>query len=57
MYDTIYAGNNIENSDLTIKYAFRSLDKKSVFWDFSAQSDDEDITTGQSLCRQFRAYG
>ena len=51
MYDTTYAGNNIENSDLTIKYAFRSLDQKSVFWDFSAQSDDEDITTGQSLCR------
>ena len=56
MYDTTYAGNNIENSDLTIKYAFRSLDQKSVFWDFSAQSDDEDITTGQSLCRTVPSF-
>lgn len=54
MYETTYEENNIENSGFTIRYAFCGPAQEQVFWVPSVQSDDEndeDITTGQSLCR------
>lgn len=54
MYETTYEENNIENSGFTIRYAFYGPAQEQVFWVPSVQSDDEndeDITTGQRLCR------